>query len=79
MTIGLKNRPGTTFRQKKIKDFRRNVALLLFFVFRFFLQYLDDLPVVHHIDFIWIFALRFYPAKHCKNVHQYYCELFSPL
>ena len=40
-TVGLKNRSGTTFRRKKKKkkkkkknkDFRRNVAPLLFFVF----------------------------------------------
>ena len=30
-TIGLKKRSGTTFRPKKVKDIRRNVAPLLFF------------------------------------------------
>ena len=46
-TIGLKKGSGTTLRLKKIKDFRRIVAPVLFFRhFRVFLKYLDDLPVV---------------------------------
>ena len=45
-TVGLKNQSGTTFRRKKkIKDFRRNVAPLLFFIcFDFSHSFPFDLP-----------------------------------
>ena len=59
MTIGLKISLVRHFVEKNNKDFRRNNATLLFFAFldfsHFFLQYLDNLPVVRHIDFKRIF------------------------
>ena len=59
MTIGLKNRSGRTFRRKKIKDFRRNVAPLLFFVFFDFSHFFPPIfrrsaccpPYLFHMDF----------------------------
>ena len=57
MTIGLKNRSGMTFRQKKLRILDEMSHLCYFSSFSIFLtlflQYSDDLPVVRHTDFIW--------------------------
>ena len=52
-TIGLKKGVRYDITSKKIKDFRQIVApVFIFRNFRFFLKYLDDLPIVGHVDFI---------------------------
>ena len=58
-TIGLK-KVWSDITSKKNKDFRRIVAPVLFFVISdFFLKYLDDLPVVGHVDFIFAGSYRY--------------------